>query len=68
MKGLLVRSFHIMYNWKYMRFQLFHLDIHPEIDNGERLKTKFFDKCDDLTFPVVNFPFISSNSPASPAY
>ena len=44
------------------RFQLFY------IDNGERLKTKFYDRCDDLTFPVVNFPFISSNSPASPAY
>ena len=26
------------------------------------------DKCDYFTFPIVNFPFISSNIPASPAY
>jgi len=30
--------------------------------------TKLYDKCDDCTFPIVNFPFISSNIPASPAY
>jgi len=32
------------------------------------LKTKLYDKRDDFTFPIVNFPFISSNIPASPAY
>jgi hypothetical protein len=26
------------------------------------------DKCDYFTFPIVNFPFISNNIPASPAY
>jgi hypothetical protein len=46
----------------------FYLDLHLEINNGGRLKTKLYDKCDDFTFPVVNFPFISSNIPASPAY
>jgi len=32
------------------------------------LKTKLYDKRDDLTFQMVNFPFISSNISASPAY
>ena len=34
----------------------------------EDLKTKLYDKCDYFTFPLINFPFISSNIPASPAY
>ena len=32
------------------------------------LTTNLYDKRDDLTFPKVNFPFISRNIPASPAY
>jgi hypothetical protein len=28
-----------------------YLDLHLEIDNGGRLKTKFYDKRDDFTFP-----------------
>ena len=36
-----------------------------ETDNGERLKIKLYDKRDDFTFPMVNFP--SSNISASPA-
>jgi hypothetical protein len=43
-------------------------DLHLEIDNGGRLKTKHNDKSDDLMFPIVNFPFISSNTAASPMY
>jgi hypothetical protein len=39
-----------------------------EIDNEGRLKTKLYDKRDDFTFPIINFPFISSNIPAAPAY
>ena len=39
-----------------------------EIDNGGRLETKLYDKRDDFTFPIVTFPFISSNIPASPVY
>ena len=45
-----------------------YLDLHIDIDKGGRLKTKFYDKRDDFTFPIVNFPYISSNIPASPAY
>jgi hypothetical protein len=32
-----------------------YLDIHLEIDNGELLKTKLYDKRDDFNFPIVNF-------------
>jgi hypothetical protein len=35
---------------------------------GGRLKTKLYDKRDAFTFLIVNFPFISSSIPASPAY
>jgi hypothetical protein len=45
-----------------------YLDLHIEIYNVGRLKLKLYDKRDDFTFPRVNFPFISSNIPASPAY
>jgi hypothetical protein len=32
------------------------------------LRTKPYDKRDDLNFPIVNFTFIFSNIPAAPAY
>ena len=32
------------------------------------MNSKFYDKRDDFDFPIVNFPFLSSNIPASPAY
>jgi hypothetical protein len=32
-----------------------YLDLHLEIDNGERLKTKLYLKGDDFTFQIVNF-------------
>ncbi len=41
-----------------------YLDLHLEIDYGGKFKTKLY----DFTFPIVNFPFISSNIPTSPAY
>ena len=45
-----------------------YLDLFLEIDNTRHLKTKLYDKRDDFNFPIVNFPFLSSNIPASPAY
>jgi hypothetical protein len=45
-----------------------YLDLHIEIHNGRRLKTKVYEKRNDFTFPIVNFPFIRSNIPASSAY
>ena len=41
-----------------------YLDIHIETNNRGILKIKLY----DFTFPIVNFPFISSNISASPAY
>ena len=32
------------------------------------LRPKLYDKRDDSYFPIVNFPFMSSNNPAAPAY
>ena len=34
----------------------------------EKLTTRLYDKRDDLKFPIVNFPFLSSNIPSAPAY
>ena len=45
-----------------------YLDLHLEIDNEGRLKTKLYDKRDDFSFSIVNFPFLSSNIPEAPAY
>ena len=39
-----------------------------EIDSEVRLRTKFYNKRDDFSFPIVNFPLICSNIPAAPAY
>ena len=45
-----------------------YLDLHLEIDSKGGLRTKLYDKRDDFDFPIVNFPFMSSNIPAAPAY
>ena len=37
------------------------------IDNG-KLITRLYDKWDDFNFPIVNFPFLSSNIPSAPAH
>ena len=46
----------------------YSIAIYLEIDNGWQLKPKFYDKRDAFAFPVINFPFIRSNIPASHAY
>ena len=45
-----------------------YLDLFLEIDKDGRLKTRIYDKRDDFNFPIVNFPFLSSNIPSAPAY
>ena len=45
-----------------------YLDLFLNVDKKGNLCTKIYDKRDDFTFPIVNFPFLSSNIPASPAY
>jgi hypothetical protein len=42
-----------------------YLDLHLEIDSEGQLRTKPYDKRDDLNFPILNFPFICSNMPAA---
>ena len=32
------------------------------------ITTRLYDKRDDFNFPIVNFPFLSSNIPSAPAY
>jgi len=39
-----------------------------KIEKGGRLKTNIYNKRDVLTFPIVNFPFTSSNISASRAH
>ena len=45
-----------------------YLDLHLDIDSEGKLRTKLYDKRDDFNLPIVNFPFICSNIPATPAY
>ena len=45
-----------------------YLDILLNIDSNGRLKTSLYDKRDDFNFAIVNFPFLCSNIPLSPAY
>ena len=44
-----------------------YLDCYLYIDDG-KLTTRLYDKRGDFYFPIVNFPFLSSNIPSTPAY
>jgi hypothetical protein len=47
-----------------------YLELHIETDSEGRSRTKLYHKRDDFNFnfPIVNFPFICSNIPATPAH
>jgi hypothetical protein len=45
-----------------------YLDLHLEIDNDGRLRTKHYDKREDFNVLIVIFPFICSYILAAPAY
>ena len=45
-----------------------YLDILLNIDSDGRLTTTLYYKRDDFDFAIVNFPFLCSNVPLSPAY
>ena len=49
-------------------FQSHYLDLTFMRDSDNNLSTKLYDKRDDFPFSIVNFPFLSSNIPSSPAY
>ena len=43
------------------------LDINFHICN-DKLNTKIYDKRDDFSFPIVNYPFLDGDSPLAPSY
>ena len=43
------------------------LDCYLYIAN-DKLTTRLYDKRDDFNFPIISFPFLSSNIPSVPAY
>jgi hypothetical protein len=45
-----------------------YLDLRPEIDSDDWLRTKLCNRRDDFNFPIVNFPFIYSNIPSASTY
>ena len=45
-----------------------YLDLFLDFDRHGKLHTRIYDKRDDFNFPIVNFPYLSSNIPSSPAY
>jgi len=45
-----------------------YLDLLLEIDEEGKLMTKLYDKRDDFSFQIVNFPFLCGNIPSAPAY
>ena len=48
--------------------QASYLDLLLQYDDDHRLQVKLYDKRDDFNFTIVNFPFLCSNIPQSPAY
>ena len=45
-----------------------NLDLHLEFDEDGKLFIRLYDQRDDFDFPIVNFPYLRSNIPESPAY
>ena len=45
-----------------------YLDLDLSYDRYTRLQVKLYDKRDDFTLNIANFPFLISNIPQSPAY
>ena len=45
-----------------------YLDLLLSTERDGQLRTSLYEKRDDFNFHVTNFPFLSSNTPSSPAY
>jgi hypothetical protein len=55
--------------WEFDRWytwSVLYLDLHLKIDSERRSRTKLYYIRDYFNFPIVNFPFICSNIPATP--
>ena len=48
--------------------QAYYLELTFIIGSNSRLYTKLYDKCDDFSFHIVNFLFLSSNMPFGLSY
>ena len=45
-----------------------YLDLYLQHDINGKLSIRIYDKRDDFNFKIVNFPYLCSNIPSSPAY
>ena len=45
-----------------------YLDLLLSIGRDVQLRTSVYDKRDDFSFHITNFPYLSNNIPSSPAY
>jgi hypothetical protein len=45
-----------------------YLDVLLKLDTSGKLTTQLYDKRDDFNFSIVNYSYLCSNIPASPAY
>jgi hypothetical protein len=45
-----------------------HLDLLLKLDTNGKVTSQLYDKRDNFNFSIVNFPYICSNIPASPAH
>jgi hypothetical protein len=45
-----------------------YLDVLLKLDTNSKITTQLYDKIDDFNVSIVNFPYVCSNIPASPAY
>jgi hypothetical protein len=44
------------------------LNVLLKLDTNGKITPQLYDKWDDFNFAIVNFPYLCSNIPASPAY
>ena len=45
-----------------------YFDLHLSIGSDSQLHTSLYDRRDDFSFHITNFPFLSSNIQSSPTY
>jgi hypothetical protein len=45
-----------------------YLDVSLNLDTNDNITTQLYEKQNDFNFPIVNFPYLCSNIPASHSY